>query len=308
MVVHGWRVVRLSDSEGAALAAVSAAELTTRLTPWIGAQTPHGEIVRAWGNDAAKASTTRFAIRPDHTNDGQLSLKLVTEATLKQFIVSEPPRAKAPTLDPKWPRKSLKPEQVAGAPPETGVIVFHLVGMSMHNGVALAFNREGPQKDLAPAIVDHAPDSVLVAVGLLFAKKEGNFVAYALPPGRWRLLGMGLIPMINFCLGSPSFEVKAGEVVYAGSFDLGAEDLGPDLSLGRARAWLAGQPAAATIRPAVYTNGSLGQCGPNSLYALEIKGAPFEPGYSWGGAATNGTIASPAPTAPSPQNTPPANP
>jgi hypothetical protein len=86
-------------------------------------------------------------------------------------------------------------------------------------------------------------------------------------------------------------------VVFAGTFDLGAQDIGPDMSLEPVKTWLAGQPAAATIRPAVYTNGSVGACGGiGTIYALEIKGAPFEPNYRWGSRA--GLSADGAPNAP----------
>ena len=78
MVVRGWRVVKLPDAEGQVLAKLPAADLTARLAPWVGATTPHGDVVRVWGNDAANGANRRYSIRPDHTNDGQLSL---TEAT-----------------------------------------------------------------------------------------------------------------------------------------------------------------------------------------------------------------------------------
>ena len=107
---------------------------------------------------------------------------------------------------------------------------------------------------------------------------------FAVPAGRWRLYGLGAAPTLNLCLGSPSFEVKAGEVVYAGAYDLDAAELGPDLDLAPAKAWLGAQ--GRPLRAASYVNGSLGPCGDNSIYALEIKGAPFEPGYAWGSRAS----------------------
>jgi hypothetical protein len=87
---------------------------------------------------------------------------------------------------------------------------------------------------------------------------------------------------LNFCLGSPSFEVKAGEVVYAGQLDMKQDRLVPNFALEPVTAWLAGAKAAARLRPAGYTNGSRGTCAPNSIYALEFEGAPFEQGYVLG--------------------------
>jgi len=85
MVAGGWRVVSLSDAEGTALAALPPAELTQHLAEWVGAQSPHGQVVRSWGNDAALAATVRFEYRPAHTNNGQLSLLSTTGHDLTNF-------------------------------------------------------------------------------------------------------------------------------------------------------------------------------------------------------------------------------
>ena len=91
------------------------------------------------------------------------------------------------------------------------------------------------------------------------------------------------MPTLNFCLGSPSFEVKAGEIVYAGSFDLSASVFEPNMDLAPAKSWLA--DPSKTVLAATYVNGSQGRCSNNTIYALEINGAPFEPGYGWGSRA-----------------------
>lgn len=285
MVVRGWRVVHLPDAEGEALSKLEPAALASQLAPWVGADQPHGDVVRVWGNDAANAAVTRYAIRPDHTNNGLLSLKAATASPLAKITLPEPVKIKPPKLDPKWPTRGLKPDQIATAIPETGVIIVDLKGLSGKNGIGISLMRMGADKDTFPSTVDHAPDALNLMVGTMAAKKEGNFLAFAVPPGHWRISSMGAAPVLGFCLGSPSFEIKAGEVVYAGAFDLGAADLGPDLSLDVVKTWLAGQPAAAVVQPAVYTNGAQGLCGYNGIYALEVKGAPYEPGYQWGGAA-----------------------
>jgi hypothetical protein len=116
---------------------------------------------------------------------------------------------------------------------------------------------------------------------------DGVWLAFSIPPGRWRLSEMGIgLGRLNFCLGSPSFEVAAGEVVYAGSFNLSSENLSPVMSLGDARSWLGETRAAARVRVANYSNGWTGDCEGNVLYAIEFDQAPFRPGYVWGGAQT----------------------
>jgi hypothetical protein len=95
----------------------------------------------------------------------------------------------------------------------------------------------------------------------------------------------GAFAFLNLCLGSPSFELKPGEVIYAGTWNLAGDDLGPDLAMAPARAWLKG-PAAEQLQPAVYRNGSRGSCHAFPMsYALEIPGAPFAPDYHWGSLA-----------------------
>ncbi len=296
MVVQGWRVVKVSDAEGQVLAALTPDALSERLTPWVGAQTPEGQIVRTWGNDAANAANVRFAIRPAKTIDGQLSLKAVTAASLKQFNPLYPKVVPGAKLDPKWPKKPLKPAQIGTGPEGSAVIMVELKGLSMRNGIGMILNRMGPDAYTFPSAQDHAPDIMFALVGLIGAKKTGNMLAVSVPPGRWRIYGMGIAPVMNFCLGSPGFEVKAGEVIYAGSFDLSAADLTPDLSLDPAKAWLAGTPAADTVKPASYVNGLRGLCGDNIIYALEFKNTPFAPDYALGSQAKDGvTVAPPAP-------------
>jgi hypothetical protein len=112
--------------------------------------------------------------------------------------------------------------------------------------------------------------------------REPTWFVYAVPPGRWRI---GWSNFLSYCLGSPSFEIKAGEAVYAGTFHIEGPTLAPDLDLAPAKAYLGG-PSAETLRAAVYRNGERGSCmGLSHDYALEFPGAPFAPGYSWGGAA-----------------------
>lgn len=286
MVVKNWRVVQLADAEGRTILASGAAGVREKIGPWIGSESPYGTIMRVWNNDAAHASTHRYEIRPGRKVDGSLSLVAISETSFtpapQANLFDNPQRVR---LDKKWPLKWMKPTELGRGPAEGAVVIVHVQGMSFANGIGVTFVRMGPDAFTPASHVDQGPDVLSAVVGLLGAKKEGKYLALVVPPGRWRLAGMGVMPVVNFCLGAPSFEVKAGEVIYAGSFDMGAAELGPDLSLDGPRNWLAGAPQAATLKAAEYTNGWTGACGDNSIYALEIPGAPFREGYQWGGAA-----------------------
>jgi hypothetical protein len=119
--------------------------------------------------------------------------------------------------------------------------------------------------------------------GLSGNRREGRFYAFSVQPGLWRLAA---IHALSLCLGAPAFEIKPGEVLYAGSFDLSAEGIGPDLNLDEPRAYLAGHVVAERLRPAIYRNGFTDRCtGTGSIYALEVPGAPFEPTYRAGSRA-----------------------
>jgi hypothetical protein len=288
MVVRGWRVVHLDDVEGAALAALPAADLMTKLTPWIGAETPHGEVVRVWHNDAALGAVNHFSLNASHNNRGQLSL--LAAATTPSAVLKanrEDAEAAKPTggkivIDPKWSKKKLKPEMLDSAPEGSTIFIVNVTGFSMRQGNGFLFNRMGPDADTAPSALDHGTDHV-EALASSLAGGDKHFMAFAVPPGRWRITGMwsGGITL-NFCLGAPAFDLKAGEVVYAGKLDMKQEKLAPDLSLGQVTIWAGAAKAAARIKPASWVNGTSGACTPNSIYALEFDGVPFEDGYGLG--------------------------
>jgi len=283
MIVRRWRAVRLSDEEGAQLAALPTADLAARLTPWIGDPAPHGEIVRSFSNVAAHPVDFEIASRPARADTRQLSLKLYAAAPPPPADgVDTPPVVVAAKLDPRWPTPSLKPGELTLTPPEGGVILVRIRGIGPKGGGGMSFSRLAPSAGGAAATVDdHAPGYAVAAIGWIYAKREGNWFAFAVPAGQWRISGSGFL---SYCLGAPSFAVGAGEVVYAGTFDLAGQSIGPDLDLEPAKAYLAGAPAA-NLRPAVYQNGARGSCrGFGVIYALEIPGAPFDPDYAWGGA------------------------
>ncbi len=286
MVVHGWRVVLLGEAEGAALSRLPSAELRSKLAPWIGAARPHGEVVRVWRNDAANGRVNHFALRPGHTKRGQLSVRAAaaSASAAPEQGAGKPVDAGKPQLDPKWKKGSIKPAQFAAAPAGSGIVILAIRGMGMTRGNGFAFRRIGPRPDVRPSFADRAPDKFEI-FGSTISGGLKTF-AFALPPGRWRIAAdVNGVMELNYCLGSPAFELKAGELLYAGALDLRSENLRPDLSLDPVRLWLAGTEAAQAVRPAAWTNGSRGPCAPNSLYALEFEGAPFEPGYALGSRA-----------------------
>lgn len=280
MVVRGWRVVALPEAEGKALTALAPDALAAQLSPWIGAAEPHGQVVRVWSDEALRASV-RFAGMTARHKRSQLSLK-VGAPDLMKLPSSPKPAAPSPWTNPRWPIKPLTAADLATLRPDAGVILVQVRNPGFHGGIGLIFNREGADPESSPSAVDHGPDRLRVGVAILFAHSGGDMFAYAVPPGRWRIYGLGLGPVLNLCLGSPSFEVKAGETVYAGAFDLSAEALGPDMDLAPARKWLGGD--SRPLRAAAYVNGSQGPCDDSGVDALEFKGAPYEPDYAWGGA------------------------
>lgn len=280
MVVRGWRVVRTPKEEGAVLAKLPARELAGRLAPWIGADTPPGEIVRTWRNEAATAATDRYDNPMFGSENGSLSLLAAGDVKL----ASAADVYMKPKIDKRWPTKKLGPKEFTKAPADAAIVIVETRGLSFANGIGLHFARVADSGVAHPASIDHAPEEIDATVGLLFNNSKGNWLAYAVPAGRWRISSLGSLPVLSTCLGSPGFEVAAGEIVYAGAFDMGADTIGPDLSLAPVQAWLVGQPAAEKVKAAVYSNGWTGVCAGQSMYALEMAGVPFREGYTWGGA------------------------
>ena len=273
MVVRGWRVVSVDDETGRKWSAPPAGELRQMLSHHIGAVQPMGRVLRWWNNDAARASSSRFELRPP-AGGTPLSLRAVPDDKASNALAT-PPNSLAANVEQSWKELTRTVDSKAWdtLPADRALVIVQMKGVGPKNGVTLSFQR-----------VDK-PKTVFVAFqhGLSGNRKDGRFYAFSVQPGLWRLAG---IHALNLCLGSPAFEVKAGEVVYAGSFDLSAEGIGPDLSLDGPRAYLAGHAVASRLRPAAYRNGIVDRCqGVGSIYALEVPGAPFEPGYQGGSRA-----------------------
>lgn len=280
MLVRGWRVVRVPESEGLTLSELPAEELRTQLASRIGAQEPPGEVVRVWANDAADADNDRYSLRPRATHNGALSLRAFADAIARGQGQGEAlPRERIRTL-----YHDISPNQFASVSPDMAIVIFRVRGVSMRNGFDMGWSRIGdPADNLAPA-VGRSPNALGVVVAALAAREDGNWRAYAVPTGRWRMESLGYL---SFCLGSPAFEARAGDIIYAGTFDYSARRLGPDLDLEPVRAWLSETSFGERVRAAEYSNGWVSRCdrGKNEIYAVEVEGAPFREGYEWGSAA-----------------------
>lgn len=279
MVVRGWRVVSLDESMGRQWEALSPRELRATLSGQIGAASPTGRVVRWWNNDAARASSKRFELRPP-ANGRQLGLRALLDGGGSPVATGAPP---APPVLQSWKemKRTVAREDWSSIPGDRALVIVKMKGVGPKNGVTLSFQRVGDDAGRAE------PSFVLFQHGLSGNRQEGRFYVFEVEPGRWRL---ATIHALHLCLGAPAFGVGAGEVVYGGSFDLGSESIGPDLRLTEAQAFLAGHPISARLRAAQYRNGFTQTCaGVGSIYALEVPGAPFEPSYRGGSRAQEPT-------------------
>lgn len=290
MVVRGWRVVRVSDDEGRALKTRDLPEIKAQIAEWIGAETPHGQIVRAWSNAAADAATDRFELRPASTGHTSLSV-----ASLGSDLGARPSNVTPPVYR---DARRVKQNRIVPPPPGKSLIVAMVRGLSFRNGIGVTLLRFNPDDEsLAPSASRDDANAIPVGQSLIANNPEGNWMAFTVPAGHWRISAMGGLPALSLCMGAPAFEAREGEVIFAGIFDMGGV-LGPDLNLEPARQWLAATPVASSIQPAQYSNGWTFDCGFNAIYALEIEGAPFKEGYEWGSMARSAARSLAPPDAP----------
>jgi hypothetical protein len=312
MVVRGWRVVSIPEAEAASIAALDQPGQAAMLKDWVGAADPHGAIIRKWANDAAVGSTTKF-VRGALFGKANLSFTARNKA---RDADEKPPTPENISI---WRRldglgKDSKPQDLSAIPNDKTIIVFEIKGTGLRYGDTISFRRLGPDADTPARVADKQPDLMWGYDNWVWQSK-GKWYAYVVPPGRWRMEVITDITGqfdLSLCLGSPYFEAKAGDVIYAGTFDMSQDYTGPDLNLEAAKDWLGrASPAATAIKPAVYVNGSRGRCRGAYMYNYEIKDAPYADGYVWGGNAppqrpqtagaltpTGGTIVNPAQTPP----------
>jgi len=289
MVARGWRVVVLEETPGIRLKKLKPAEFQARMAELVGAAEPEGRIAASFRNQAAMGASVKYGLA-DWVDQTSLSARVSTAGGLPE---GEPLRIEPPMAD---ETAGGRPEiALPAAPPaDEALVVVRLTGNAKsHGGHAIVFERDD--------------GAALFAIAL---PRKGKGVveksaAYSVPAGRWRIArfldeGAGVYKgprqSFDFCLGAPGVEVKAGDVLDLGSFDLSGQ-LGPDMAAGAGRAVLAGQPdLASAVRPAAWTNGTIGVCRGHFHYALELPGAPFAEGYD--GARLAGPTAAAAAPAP----------
>lgn len=314
MVVKGWRVVALDPATGEAAGKLDNAGKVARMTPLIGAAEPEGTIVRVFANDAASAQTAGMFSPARNTIKSALSVEAMGDPPESDKPTKEKP-APAPKLAKSArPPAPLKAEQLGEIPANSALIVVNLQGAG---ALSVGFEREGPDAR-TPAWADGRPGSFVAAqpvkASATAGGAQGTTLVFAVPPGRWKIahLSAGLFT-VSLCLGAPSFEVAAGEVVYAGAFDPASatNTIGPEMTLEPYRAvFPALSGLGEKMRPASYVNGATGQCYGAYMYALETTGRPFAEGYALGSRALpapTASAAAPAPEAAIPASTPPAD-
>lgn len=295
MVVRGWRVVRMARDRGAALDQLSAPEIHAALAPLVGAETPDGEIVRTFNNDLQFKNTTWTGPPRDH-HAMSLSIQALGASSSidhRPDDATQAPELPATAAEP-TPRR---PGDTRRFPVGETVIVLQVQGNPYMITNTLRFERIGADP-LTPAwMADGLPSGFDV---ILDGRRQTLVVR--VPPGRWRVTSItqangfdGGIYATSFCLGAPSFDVAAGEAIYAGFFSE-FEALLPNLDLAHAQAALAGSPdIAGRLRPASYENGATFRCDGSYIYAFEIPGAPFEAGYNLGSNHRGAPAATPTP-------------
>jgi hypothetical protein len=273
MVVRGWRVVQVAPESALDLAKLNQADLAARLSGWVGAAAPPGTVLRQWSNALADRATVRFRAE---AWSGALSLSVQALDRSHDPNLPKPSDYSARTAEDA--AVALKAGEIATAPPNQAVVIFRIIGANLRNGSGLALRRDA-NADGQPTVIYGNVDTGNF--------KSTQWFVYKVPPGRWRIESFSVARdyfVVNLCLGSPSFDVHAGDVVYAGTFDYAAQHMTPDLSLDPLRQWL-GSRGTDRMRPAVYVNGDRGACAGTYIYAYEIDGVGYQPGYEWGGAA-----------------------
>jgi hypothetical protein len=277
MVVRGWRVVQVTADTAETVARLNQPDLAAWLRPRVGAASPPGIVLRQWSNALTDRATVRFRAE---AWSGTLSL------SLRALDRSHDPQLPKPSGYTAWGAKDaarvLKADELATAPSNEAVIIFRITGAGYRTGSGLTFRRDtATGGDGQPTVFEGNVD-----IGNF---QNAQWFVFRAQPGRWRIESFSVARdafVVNLCLGSPSFEARAGDVIYAGAFDYAAQSLEPDLSLDPLRQWL-GNHWTDRVRPAAYVNGDRSPCAGTYIYAYEIDGAGYQPGYNWGGAGAH---------------------
>lgn len=267
MVARGWEVARLDEAEGKVIAALPQPQQAAALAPWIGAAQPHGQVVRRYAPVAAIGWNSGLDV-----NHGPWSLSLTAGVHDLSKLATD---AGAPA---NWRSLQIGEAKTKVSPAASAIVIRVMATAPAQNTwTFVRLDEPSPGADL-PA---------LTAFTVAWQGKESagakTYVISA-PPGHWRLQGVGTA---SFCLGGPTFDLGAGEAVFAGAFDA-TSPYAPDFDMGPAVAELGDGALAARLKPAQWTNGETFPCGvmrPAAIYVLEIPNAPFAAGYQVGSRA-----------------------
>lgn len=286
MVVKGWEIVSVSDAVGKEIMKPDEPQLARAfLTDRVGAPAVSGGIVRSWGNDAAYPETRRYNGDPSVAGKGSISVKGLPTSDMRMAAQTPGPTKYEGKMPDSAKARQLKANQLDEIPPGSAVIVVRVRDVSSEQSIGFSFERVGADPMVPAWAADGQVSDFQVSQALIGERPEGKFVAVAVPPGEWRLSSLGFYAVLDLCLGSPSFEVKPGEVIFAGTFDMGGSPFRPDKETIAARQFLKRRPDLAdALKLATWRNGSTGKCTGPVIYALEFDGAPFKEGYVDGGA------------------------
>jgi hypothetical protein len=268
MVARGWDVVRVDDAEGKQIAALAQPQQATASAAWVGAEQAHGQVVRQYGPIDAQSWKGGVEMTP-----GPPSLSVTAGVHDLSRLDTLPFSAKPA----QW-RQLQVGDVKAGAAASASVIVVRVTSAG-EGKTHWTFAR----MDEPTAQGVGLPGLTYFEVASTGSVSQKTYVV-TVPPGRWRLLGIG---SASFCLGGPAFDVAAGEAVFAGAFD-GGHPYAPDMTLAPAQSALRDAALAARLKPASWTNGETFPCSalrPATIYVLELPGAPFAEGYAAGSRA-----------------------
>ena len=277
MVARGWNVMLLDQEAGRPLDRLSAGRLATALEPMVGAATPAGTVRRQFNNDFRFSS-------PEDVGEMSLSLQIVDENYFGEREANDI-MARNSRED---RRRARERQERANARAEARLLLFQgrpgkgaspaemsAIGEAAEGTAIIVMESRGPSVRLVNAGVQAEE-----GVDAILATPSGGLQYFTVSAGDWRLTSLSTsAPATSLCLGAPSFNVAAGEVVYAGAF---AADGQPDLALESVREQLAARPdLAERLRAASYRNGGTFDCGGATfLSAFHVNDAPFEEGYT----------------------------
>jgi hypothetical protein len=263
MVVSGWNVVQLDDSEGKALLKLDAASQSAALKSWVGATEIHGVVKRRYESVSdLKIITAGFG------ESARDSLSLTSQATAIA--------GRAKLLPPyegqgrPWTErlKGILPSDPAKIAEGASVIVVRAVTPKMPNSwLQLIYLGNGVD---APKLPTPFLGIDLPVKSLWSSDAKEETYAFAVPAGRW---AVAAISISGFCLSTAAFDIAPGDSVFAGSFSSQAL-FEPDLTLDPARPKLGNSWVNSKLKPANYQNGVHFPCElfPQTLlYKLDIK-------------------------------------